>query len=213
MLNQTTEHFEICSILNSTLRLQNAFTIWQRDDTGNLLFEVEGTLLELEGKEDKILFQIPSGIQVEPKLPLFFVVKSNHIVFKVFRISQLGSILDTSLPDSLKYRERRKHRRTKIKRNEIKEVEVTFKLKEVGEDECQFAKVISRLENMSDGGACFTISKDTLGKMDLGASIEIRSLARDISLASDKGHVVNTRQCKGMTLSHEEMYAVGIAFI
>ena len=209
MLNQTTEPQEIFSVLKGVLRLEDAFTMWQRDSNHDLLVEVSATIISMELKENKAIFKLSEQAQIDSNFPLYFAVKNRQIVFKLESVSVKEGIIECTLPESLKYRERRKHKRTKIRRNVIKEMELIFSVKDVGNQE----KIISRLVDFSEGGACFVFSKETLKRIDLTKLIMIRSLASDIDLNADKALVVNTRRFKGMTIGHEELYSVGIMFV
>lgn len=213
MLRTTKNPKEIISILKEVFEVDGAFTIWQRDDSKVISSQSIGTLVSLEEELGDVVFKLHDSFELDESKGVFLAVQSSQLVFRLETPIVVDGVLRCTLPDSIRYRERRKHLRTKVKRSESKEVELTFAIKkELDTDEKQ-RRIVSKLIDVSDGGACFVVSKETLALIDIKSIFYIKSLSSDVTINARKGMIVNARKYKGPSMGYDEMYSVGVMFL
>lgn len=212
MIKHAVHENEIISVISSTLKVENHFTIWQRDKVGNLLFQIKGTLISLS-RDGHLSFKLDQSNIDCLNFDIYFAAEKASVVYKCKKINIEDDYLHCNIPAEVKYMERRKHKRRKMKKKELKEVEVLCKLKPEFADKEARKKLISRFIDISDSGACFYLTKESIDMIDIEDKIYLTSLCHDIKLDQEKAVVVNIRKVKRMTMSLEEMYAVGVMFI
>lgn len=209
MIRHTVDTLEIISVLKELQGTKKSFTIWQRNAQNALLFQIKATLLKIT-EEGKMTFKIDDPLSVVLNSEVFFAVESSLIVYKSVEISIKGDVLFCELPDELKYKERRQHSRRRMKKRELKEIEVIFSSTDEEEER---KKIITRLVDISDGGARFLISRETIETIKLQETFEIKSLSDDIEISSERGVIVSAKLHKGQTMGHGELYSVGVMFV
>lgn len=212
MIKHAINKSEILSVIDSTLAVENHFTIWQRGENEELVFQLKGTLLSVSDS-GLLIFKLSEKDYNLNQSEIFFAADKASVVYKSRQYAKEGDFLHCELPDEIKYMERRRHRRTKMKKNEFKQVEILCHLKPEYSNKGVNKKLMSRFIDISESGACFYLTKESLDMMDLESKIYLTSLSQDIKLELEIAMIVNVRKVKPMTMSLEEMYAVGVMFV
>ena len=209
MIRHTVNTLEIISVLKELQGSKRSFTIWQRNSVKELLFQVKATLLRIT-EDGEMTFKVDDPLGVVIDSEVFFAVESSLIVYKSVKIQVKEGLLFCELPDELKYKERRKSIRRRMKKREHKEIEIVFSSNKSEEGE---KKIVTKLIDISEGGARFLISRETIETINLQETFHIKSLADDIVINYDKGVIVSAKLHKGQTIGHGELYSVGVMFV
>jgi hypothetical protein len=206
---QANKEDEIRSILLEALALGKEFIIWSRTADDELDFKITATL-DAISETGSLKFILKSPLTQELAKDLYFAVNDYSIIFKQNEISLRDDVLLVKLPFGAKYRERRRHPRTKFKIHERKDIEVKFRQMKSGAGHS--LTIVSQLLDISESGAKFLISKETLIKINPKVHFNIKSLT-SINIKFTKAKIMNASSYKGATLSQGEFFAVGIVFI
>lgn len=200
---------EIRSLLLMALTDELIFTSWQRNGEGSLNFKAKAQLEEItaQGLLTFNLSEVSGDLKAEE---IFFALEDTSILFKSSKLKLQDNKIMVSLPSEAKYKERRRHERVRFKIHERKDIEVLFP-KRIQNDEDRY-KVNSQLIDISESGACFLVSKETLQKINIDLIFSIKSLT-NLKIGGEKAKVMNARRYKGPTLSQGEFYALGVMFI
>jgi hypothetical protein len=200
---------EIKSLLMTALTEELTFTIWQRKNSVDVSYQAKGKLLELN-TQGIMSFSItdPTGEITDNEF--FFALEDTSILFKSIKLRMKDDVIVVALPTEAKYKERRRHERVRFKIHERKDVEILFP-RRVQNDEDKYT-VNSQLIDVSESGACFLVSKETLQKINTDLIFVINSLT-NLKLGGQKAKIMNARKYKGPTLSQGEFYALGVMFI
>lgn len=202
---------EIKSLLLSAMTEETNFTIWQRETkTNEVIFQAKGKLTELSN-QGLLAFSINDMTGAINGAELFFALEDSSVFFKSIKLKLTETGLLVAIPTEAKYKERRRHERTKFKIQERKDIEILFP-KKVQEQSEEKILVNSQLIDLSESGACFIVSKETLQKINIDLTFYIRSLT-NVKLGGQKAKVMNARKYKGPTLSQGEFYALGVMFL
>ncbi len=200
---------EIRSLLLTALTDDSSFTVWQRGANSEILFQAKARIEELS-EQGMMVFSLSEITGEMNNSELYFAKEDSTIIFKTIKIRTKDNLIAVALPTEAKYKERRRHERTRFKIHERKDIEIVFpkQLKDADEK----LLINSQLLDISESGACFLVSKETLQKIDLEIIFKIKSLT-GLKLCGEKAKIMNTRRYKGPTLSQGEFYALGVMFI
>jgi hypothetical protein len=200
ILKESESDPETKSILLEAKDSQKSFVIWQWVQSGEFSFKASGKMLEIaaDGGLELSVLSVEMGTLSMDET--FFATDDNSTIFKSSTLKLRGKIISQK-PSSARYRDRRKHARIVFKGNKLKDVEVRFG------DEI----IKSKLVDISEGGACFLVSKSTLKHIEINSTILLKSLT-SFKIDSSRAKVVNARNYNSPTLKHEEFYAIGVVF-
>ena len=210
-INETKRPEEIQSILADALEKFKKFMVWQRDEDGHVIFQVQAELSRIH-KNGVYQFDLNSEIQITPDLPVYFAVMDSSLVFKTGNVENAKRVLLLNTPEEVKYKERRKHQRKTFKyASDKKHVEVQFSPldKNLSED----PKFQSEILDISEGGMCIIMTEDAFEKLDQSIPLELKSLNSDIRLGSEYAQVMNCRPYKGTSINKGKILAIGLMFV
>jgi hypothetical protein len=200
---------EIKSLLMTALTEELTFTMWQRKDSVNISYQAKAKLLEV-ATQGIMSFSLSEQTGEISGDEFFFALEDTSILFKSIKIKMKENALVVALPTEAKYKERRRHERVRYKIHERKDVEILFP-RRVQNDEEKYT-VNSQLIDVSESGACFLVSKETLQKINTDLIFAMKSLT-NLKLGGERAKIMNARRYKGATLSQGEFYALGVMFI
>jgi hypothetical protein len=207
-VRHTHEILEIRSVLISAITESKTFIIWQRNESGEISFQIKGTLVSIDEKET-MEFNLSEGVDELRDSETFFAVEDSTVVFKVNKIIQEENKIFTQIPEEAKYKERRRHDRKRFKLKDYKEVELEFQFEDLGEE----TQVLSKVLNISESGICVLISEETLSRINAKEDFVISAISSDLGFESEKGKIMNARKYKGGTLTSGDFYALGVMFL
>ena len=207
-VRHTHEILEIRSVLISAITESKTFIIWQRNESGEISFQIKGTLVSIDEKET-MEFNLSEGVDELRDSETFFAVEDSTVVFKVNKIIQEENKIFTQIPEEAKYKERRRHDRKRFKLKDYKEVELEFQFEDLGEE----TQVLSKVLNISESGICVLISEETLSRINAKEHFVISAISSDLGFESEKGKIMNARKYKGGTLTSGDFYALGVMFL
>lgn len=200
---------EIKSVLLEALGRERVFTVWQRKGDNTLAFNVKA---RLESIDDKGNYRfVCQGETPEIQMgDVFFAIEDSSVLFKTPQVELKGAKLIVPAPQEASYRERRRHKRKYFKFSDHKDVELIFK-ELIDPESGEPLPVKSKVLDVSASGACFLVSKETLGRINPDEFMTLKSLS-DVVLGSTKAKIMNARRYKGRKLNQEELYAIGVMF-
>jgi len=207
-VKHTHEILEIRSVLISAITESKTFIIWQRNENGEISFQIKGTLASIDEK-GTMEFNLSEGVDELRDSETFFAVEDSTVVFKVNKIIQEENKIFTQIPEEAKYKERRRHDRKRFKLKDYKEVELEFQFEDLGEE----TQVLSKVLNISESGICVLISEETLSRINAKEHFVISAISSDLGFESEKGKIMNARKYKGGTLTSGDFYALGVMFL
>jgi len=207
-VKHTHEILEIRSVLISAITENKKFVIWQRNENGEISFQVKGNLISISD-ESEMEFYIFGEVPAFANSETFFAAEDTTVVFKANKTTISGNNIRTQIPDEAKYKERRRHDRKRFKLKDYKEVELEFKFEEFEEE----TQVLSKVINISESGICVLISKEILEKINAKEHFLINAISSDLGFKNETGKIMNARKYKGGTLTSGEFYALGVMFL
>ena len=210
-LKHTCNELEMVSILKGSVRIPNLFTIWKRNPEGKIIFQTRATLLSVNDFREAT-FALNEADSENSQGETFIASDGGNIIYRLGEIKLRKKVILANLPYEMKYQDRRLTPRTKLKRNDQKSFELTYtrNLFFNGDNE---RVVVSKLLDFSDGGACLYLSKQTLSDIDVSKEMYIKSLSPEVEVSTSKAMLMNARKHKGMTMGHDEMFAVGVMYV
>lgn len=210
-IRYTCSELEMISILKDLLKVKDLFTVWKRDEAKKIIFQIDATILSIN-MGGEITLQLNDIDDFQTKGDIYIAAEGGQVVFKLDILYVSEMIVVCNLPIEMKYIDRRKSARKKIKKEKAQDFELSFQSKFESELN-QPHRVVSELIDISDTGASFAISKETLTEMDTTKEIVLRSLSpRDSLSENTKAQIKNSRKYKPMTMGHEAIYAIGVQF-
>ena len=209
---------EIINFLKQSFDANSSVIIWQKDlesENRSFLCEVQFNLIN--EKEGVFSIKMPdenTKKSFNPKLETYFLLKSQNFSFKTkTAISGIFNqlILSFQIPRSIKREELRQHPRIYIKSEEKRFVNTTFYSKN---NPKEFIKISCPIYNISNGGICIIVSKETLSIVDLNESISLEGLGFFENLPNSLEAVIrNARIYQKQGLLNDNLYALGLEFL
>ena len=201
---------EIKSILLFAMTQEKQFTMWQRDENRDLLFSIPSKLISIE-VDGSLRFELfGSDVKHLTGKEIFFAVDDSTAVFKTNHLAIQGNVIVVKLPQEARYRDRRKHPRRYYRPKDHKDLEAIFELLAKTPEQSHLT-IKSKIIDISSGGACFLVSKETLAKINTNNLFSLKSLC-DVKLASSKAKIMNAREYTKGGIKNKDMYAIGIMF-
>lgn len=199
------DRLELIKKLAEKFTQSNLLTIWQKNDDGsrkliekmhfNSLIAEDGVFTIKAGRDKISLFDRLKDV--------YFLLEEHDFVFKTKMALDQKEFITFQIPKEIRLKELRLQERTYFTMEDRKNMEVSFFLKK---SETQL-KLTCPMINISEGGMCLVISKETISAIDL---------ARDISVNDGQGEkltvVRNARVYKNRSINQDELYAIGVQF-
>lgn len=212
---QSQRREEILKVLSGQLQGNQIVSVWQKDTNGVRVFLSKGNLLsvdEYEGEFIIALIEIPTLNDFNSDHETFFLFEEQEFAFKARPkkgLTKEKNHLRFTVPKEMRLREMRAHPRTNYSLEEKRNAEVVFQSRHGERKICAICPVI----NISEGGVCIIISKETLSDVDLKDEIIIRGLTFFDKLYNEKlAKVRNARSYTKISLNSDETYAIGLQF-
>ena len=208
LLRTSRNRAEIVANIRSKLCSSKKVTIWQKDELGNRKhfsqFEID-EIFEEEG-----VFTLSTLCifvkEFDQKEDIFMLLENNDFTFKTKIAHDQKQMATFQIPKELNLKELRAYPRKYFKFEDKKHVEVVF----VTKSKNNAAKPLSLscpIINLSQGGACIVITRETIKNIDVEAGVLIK-----ITTQFNKAIIRNARIFLRESLSHEDRFAIGLEF-
>lgn len=207
---------EIIKLVQKKFEAETLMTIWQKDpESGNRVFKCDVKFSSLNPFEGIFTIAIDESLKVNfnPKLETYFLLQVQDFVFKtrtsINQPSQVNSLC-FQIPHDVRLKELRIHPRVYIDQGERRFVSAKFESKH---EEDTTVDVACPIFNISKGGICIIVSKETLSEIKLDQAISLEGLSFFENLSNDmKAIVRNARVYAKKGLENDELYALGLEF-
>lgn len=208
---------EIVKCLEKKFEASGRFTVWQKNKNGDREFVIEATLQDFNGEDGyfALLISDENFSKADKSGEFYFLLQGHEFVFKSkMTIDQIKGEYRFQVPKEVRLKELRIHPRLYFQQEDKISVGVVFKAKQQGnitakdsiESQCPVL-------NVSLGGLCIVVSKETLSSIDLSKEIEVSGLSFYDNLQSEMKAVVrNARVYIKKSFSNDEYYALGLEF-
>lgn len=209
---------EIVKCLGIKFESSGMFTVWQKNGMGEREFVVEAKLQSFDGEEGyfSLLISENAFIKADKKSEFYFLLHGHEFVFKSkMAIDQVKGEHRFQIPKEVRLKELRIFPRKYFEVDEKICVDVAFKSKHVTTVKESYRIIESQCPvlNISKGGVCIVVSKETLSNIDLSKEIEISGLSFFDNLDAEmKAIVKNARVYVKKSFSNDEYYALGLQF-
>jgi hypothetical protein len=205
---------EIIKLVQKKFEAETLMTIWQKDPkTGTRLFKCDVKFSSIDPHEGIFSIDISEGDKklFQPALETYFLLQVQDFVFKtktsVSRNHQKESLV-FQIPHDVRLQEKRLKSRVYLGAEEKRFVSATFSTKASG-----LIDVACPIYNISHGGICIIVSKETLSNVKLNEEIALVGLSFFESLPNEmKATVKNARVHTKKDFSSDEFYALGLEF-
>lgn len=196
---------EIIKKLEEKFAQSNLLTIWQKNNDGSRKM-IDKMHFHALIAEDGV-FTIESGldkISLFDKLKeVYFLLEEHDFVFKTKLAMDQKDLITFQIPKEIRLKELRVQDRIYYSLEDKKNVEVSFFLKKSNTQ----LKIACPMVNISVGGMCLVITKETLSVIDL---------SREVLVSDFNGErltvVKNARVYKNKSFNQDELYAIGVQF-
>lgn len=207
---------EINKRLKKKFESSGFFTVWQKADTvGIREFVVEAKLQSVDPEAGIFTVIIPAEIFANAKKEkdFYFLLQGHDFAFKSRLILSVPGELRFKIPKEIRIQELRMHPRIQFEKEEKVSVDVTFHIKKPQNSNSLLIESRCPVLNVSLGGICIVVSKETLSLIDLTKEIHIADLTFFESLKPDMKAVIrNARVYIKKGIINDEYYALGLQF-
>ena len=196
---------EIVKTLADKLTSGCLLTVWQKLPDGtrsflqnmtfNALFPEEG-VFTLRGQNNH-------GQKIDLNKEVYFLLEDHDFIFKTKMAVVQKGLTTLQIPREVRLREFRVHERKYFTLEEKKFVDVIFILK----DSYTKMSITCPVVNISEGGACIVVSKETISNIDFSADLKLR-FSSDFQIAT----IRNARIFLKKSLNTDDLYAIGVEF-
>lgn len=213
----STKREEIIRIVQKKFEAGSTVTIWQKTPgTEERSFKCEAKFTSIDIYEGIFTVNIdPNQAKCFNRdLETYFLFEDQGFVFKT-KTSLYVSTKDSSraftFPQSVKLKELRIHPRTYFAIEDKRVVCVKFENK--NKNGPIHIDVSCPIYNISKGGICIIVTKETLSNVELSGAIELEGLSFFESLANElKAVVKNARVHSKKGITTDDSYALGLEF-
>ena len=196
---------EIIKTLADKLTAECALTIWQKQADGTRNFVQTMTFHALFPEEG--VFTLKANINdfkhIDPKKEIYFLLENHDFIFKTKIAVEQKGYMTLQIPREIRLKELRGKERIYFTLQEKKFAEVIFPLKNSSNE----ISLTCPLINISDGGVCIVVSKETISNIDLSADVRLK-LTADFQRAI----IINARIFLKKSLNSDDLYAIGVEF-
>lgn len=207
---------EIIKIVQKKFESECSLSVWQKNpETGERSFKCTAKFSSLDAIEGIFSVSIDDSHRVHfnPALETYFLLAVQDFAFKTktsINFKNTDKVLTFQIPHDVRLKELRTHPRHYIAPEEKRNVMVKFESKD--EDDLSL-DVSCPVYNISEGGICIIVSKETLSNVKLGSAIELEGLAFYEKLSNKTKAVVrNARAYAKKGLRSDDYYALGLEF-
>jgi len=205
---------EIIKSLEKKFKASGVFTIWQKNASGEREFVVEAKLNNFNQLEGYFSLTIPEEkfSKADVKGDFYFLLQGHEFVFKSrMAIDQVKGEYRFQFPKEVRLKELRIHPRKYFEQDEKISVGVVFKTKNT--DQKEEIESNCPVLNISSGGLCIVVSKETLSEIDLSKEIEVSGLSFYDNLKPEMTAIVrNARVHIKKNIKNDDYYALGLQF-
>lgn len=196
---------EIIKVLSTKLNGESLMTVWQKQDDGSRSFLDKMPFHELFPDEGVFTLKVTKeeSEHIDPKKEIYFLLEEKDFIFKTKLAIDQKEFITFQIPKEVRLKELRAHERTYFSLDDRKLVEVVFSVKNADHE----ISLTCPLVNISIGGACIVVSKETISNIDFSADILLK-LTNDFQSAV----IRNARVFVKKNLNHDELYAIGVEF-
>jgi hypothetical protein len=211
----STKRDEIIKILNLKFKENQEFTVWQKDSkTNERLFITEAKLSSLDSTDGLfsiVLTNEHGKVLFQQNLDTYFLLKGEDFVFKTkLSRDQEKNAISFQAPREVRLEEMRTAPRKYFQESECVNINVTFLNKD---NDNEKVRASCKLFNISNGGVCIIISKETLSEINLKKEIVLEGLNFFLQLENIKKAIVrNARIHNKKTIKSDETFAIGLEF-
>ncbi len=208
---------EIVKKLESKFKLSESFTMWQKDIDGKRVLVIETFLLEFNQHEGFFNLKISDEDlkKADLKAEFYFLLNGHDLVFKtkLSRDQEKGAPLRFLIPKDVRLEELRNHPRKYFEAEDRQKVKVVFQSNN-SDDSIDILSDCLVL-NISKGGICVLVSKETFLKLDSTKAVTIEGIDffEGIENTKKNGYIRNARLEKKKGITKDDFYAIGIEFI
>ena len=207
---------EIVKCLEKKFESSGLFTVWQKNKNNEREFVIEATLQDFNKNEGffSLLITDEKFSKADKNGEFYFLLQGHEFVFKSkMTVDQIKGECRFQIPKEVRLKELRIYPRKYFQQEDKVSVDVVFKSKPKTNQEKERVESQFPILNVSMGGVCIVVSKETLSSIDLSKEIEISGLSFYESLQSDMKAVVrNARVYIKKSFSNDEYYALGLEF-
>jgi hypothetical protein len=196
---------EIIKALSVKLTSESMLLVWQKKPDGSRQIIEKMTFYALYADEGVFTLKMTRKecAKINPKKYVYFLLEGHDFVFKTKMAVDQKEYITLQIPHEVRLEELRVHPRTYFSPEEKKSVEVVFIVKNADTE----ISLTCPLVNLSDGGACIVISKETISNININADVILKFTA-DIK----KAVIRNARVFAKKNLNTDELYAIGVQF-
>jgi hypothetical protein len=194
---------EIIKALSSKLNGESLLTVWQKNENGSRSFLERMPFHELFADEGVFTLKVTKEhiAHIDSTKDIYFLLEEHDFIFKTKMAIDQKSNVTFQIPREVRLKELRAHERQYFTLEERKFVDVIFAGKE------NEISLSCPLINISVGGACIVVSKETLSSIDFSATIQVKYLSEFQTAAIRNARVFIKRH-----LNQDELYAIGVQF-
>lgn len=195
---------EIVKALSNKLNVECSLTVWQKGSDGSRNFLKAITFNELFPEEGVFTLKIPSDttLDINENKEIYFLLEGHDFVFKTKLAVDQKNLLTVQIPREVQLKESRVHERTYFNLEDRKFVELVYTDKKYNQ-----ISIACPLVNVSDGGACIVISKETISNIDFKKDVLIK-----FNNSFQSASIRNARVFEKKDLNADELYALGVEF-
>ncbi|MBC7537549.1 MAG: PilZ domain-containing protein [Bacteriovorax sp.] len=196
---------EIVKTLADKLTGECSLTVWQKQDDGTRSLMEKMTFHALFADEGVFTLKVTkeNSLRIDPKKDVYFLLEEHDFIFKTKLAVDQKEFMTLQIPREVRLQEFRIHERKYFNLEEKKFVEVVFSAKNT-ENEITLS---CPLVNISEGGACIVVSKETISNIDFSADV-LMKFTTDFQTAV----IRNARLFIKKNLNNDELYAIGVQF-
>ncbi len=196
---------EIIKVLSLKLNSESMLTVWQKneDETRTFLDKMPFHALYPEAGVFTLNLTQKETEHIDPNKDIYFLLEEQDFIFKTKLAVEQKDHITFQLPREVRLKESRAHERQYFSLDDHRYAEVIF----VAKDDDNGIAINCPLVNLSVGGACIIVSKETLSSINFNADIRLK-LAAQFQTAI----IRNARLYAKKNLNQDELYAIGVQF-
>jgi hypothetical protein len=196
---------EIVKTLAGKLTAECSLTVWQKLADGSRSMMEKMTFHALYADEGVFTLKVDKEHlgSIDPGKDIYFLLEDHDFIFKTKMAVDQKEFMTLQIPREVRLKELRVHERKYFAPEEKKFVEVVFSVKNADNE----ITLSCPLVNISEGGACIVVSKETISNIDFSADVLLK-LSADFQSAI----IRNARIFIKKNLNNDELYAIGVQF-
>lgn len=196
---------EIVKTLAERLTANCLLTVWQKHADGTRSFLEKMSFHELFPEEGVFTLTATekNSVKFDPSKEVYFLLEEKDFVFKTKMAVDQKEFLTLQIPREVRLKEFRMHERTYFSLEDRKIVNVIFGAKNNSSE----MTLSCPLVNISEGGACIVVTKETISNIDFSADI-LFQYTNDFQ----KAVIRNARLFLKRNLNNDELYSIGLQF-